>query len=490
MKPQTDFTPAAVVAGSSTRVADAITGFATGIQFNDLPAAAIDAARRSILDTLAVAVAGAHSRTGCSTINAFAANGAGGTATVMGTRFTAHPSLAALVNGTLGHALDFDDVWADDDGVVAWRGHPSVCVLPAVLAAGEAEGCDGETALLAYIIGVEIAGKLGTVFGPHLGRAGFHPTPIVGTVAAAAAVARVLKLEPARVGVMLGLAATESSGLARNFGTDTKPFHAGHAAQGGVQAALLAREGFTANAEAVTDFIRIHSGPGEADAAAVLSTLGKVWDIVAPGLSIKKYPCCRFGHLPLDATFMLLAQERFAAPDVETFTIRIQPGADTALIYKEPRTGLEGKFSMEYALGAALLDGGVTLASFTDAMVQRPAVRALMKRVRTEYKPEPGAEVVARTSRGEHRALATVVRGDPANPLSWDELLQKCYQCLDGIVATGRIDQLVDAVERLEQLPDIRQLTALLRASSSLIAGPSPEGRRETIPSPSGKGLG
>ena len=465
LKAQSELTPSAVVANSTTRVADALAAFSTGLSFKDLPVEAIQAAKRSILDTLAVSVAGTRSRTGQSAINAFAANGAGGSATVMGTKLMAHPSLAALVNGTLGHALDFDDVWADDDGVVAWRGHPSVCVLPAVLAAGESEGCDGATALLAFIIGVEIAGKLGTVFGPHLGRAGFHPTAIVGTLGAAAAVARVIKMEPKRVPIMLGIAATEASGLARNFGTDTKPFHAGIAAQGGVQSALLAREGFGANAEAVGDFIRIHSGPGEAQTLEILGTLGKVWDIVAPGLSIKKYPCCRFGHLPLDATFMLLAKERFAASDVESFTIRIQPGADTALIYKQPDTGLEGKFSMEYALGAALLDGGVTLASFTDAMVRRPEVRAIMQRVRTEYKSEPGAEAVARTSRGEHRAAASIVRGDPANPLSRDELLQKCYQCLDGIVATERIDRLVDAVDRLEELPDIRALSDLLRAA-------------------------
>ena len=455
----------AVVANNrSAGAADAIGAFATGLAFSDVPAAAIDAAKRSILDTLAVAVAGTRSRTGQGAIAAFAANGAGGAATVMGTRFTAHPALAALINGTLAHALDFDDVWADDDGVIAWRGHPSVCVLPAVLAAGEAAECDGAAALLAYIIGVEIAGKLGTVFGPHLGRAGFHPTSILGTVAAAAAVARVLNVERERATVMLGLAATEASGLTRNFGTDTKPFHAGHAAQGGVQAALLAREGFTANAAAVTDYLKVHGGPDDADAVAVLGTLGTVYDIVAPGLSIKKYPCCRFAHLPLDATFMLLAEERFAAADVETFTIRIQPGADDALIHKDPRTGLEGKFSMDYALAAALLDGRATLASFTDAMVLRPEVRALMQRVRTEYKAEPGAEVLARTARGEHRALATIVRGDPANPLSWEELLQKCYQCLDGIVATERVDRLVDAVERLEELPDIRALTGLLRA--------------------------
>ncbi|OGA51024.1 MAG: hypothetical protein A3G24_08385 [Betaproteobacteria bacterium RIFCSPLOWO2_12_FULL_62_13] len=467
MNHQPALAPSPVVTGTRRScVADVITAFSTGLSFDDLPAAAIEAAKRSILDTLAVAVAGTRSRAGQSAINAFAARGGGGSATVMGTPFRAHPSIAALVNGTMAHALDFDDVWADDDGVVAWRGHPSVCVLPAVLAAGDAEGCDGATALLAYVIGVEIAGKLGTAFGPHLGRAGFHPTPILGTLATAAAVARVLGVDRERANVMLGLAATEASGLCRNFGTDTKPFHAGHAAQGGLQATLLAREGFTANSEAVTDYLKVHSGPDEADAVAVLETLGKVYDIVAPGLSIKKYPCCRFTHLPLDATFMLLEQERFDASDLETLTIRIQPGADDALIYKEPRTSLEGKFSMEYTLAAALLDGRVMLASFTDEMVLRPEVRALMKRVRTEYKPEPGAEAVARVPHGEYHALATVVRGDPANPLSWDEILQKCYQCLEGILPAEHVDQLVDAVERFEQLPDVRHLTKLLCAEN------------------------
>lgn len=466
VKRQPTLAPSPAVTGTrKSAVADAISAFSTTLTLDSVPQAAIDAAKKSIIDTLAVTVAGARSRAGRSAINAFATRDGGGSATVIGTPFKAHPSIAALINGTMAHALDFDDVWADDDGVVAWRGHPSVCVLPAVLAAGEAEGCSGATALLAYVIGVEIAGKLGTAFGPDLGRAGFHPTPILGTLATAAAVAKVLNVERERVNVMLGLAATEASGLCRNFGTDTKPFHAGHAAQCGLQATLLAREGFTANPEAVSDYLQLHKGPDVADAVAVLETLGKTYDIVAPGLSIKKYPCCRFAHLPLDAAFMLLERERFAASDLETLTIRIQPGADDALIYREPQTGLEGKFSMEYALAAAMLDGRVTLSSFTDEMVRRPEVRALMAHVRTEYKDEPGAEAVARTRRGdEYRTVATIVRGDPANPLSRDELLQKCYQCLDGILATDRIDRLVDAADRLEELRDVRDLTILLRS--------------------------
>lgn len=465
MNHRPNLAPSPVVTGDRrSAIADAITAFSTSISCDDLPAAAIEAAKRSIIDTLAVTVAGTRSRAGRSAIKAFATHGDSGTATVLGTPFRAHPSIAALVNGTMAHALDFDDVWADDDGVVAWRGHPTVCVLPGVLAAAETERCDGASVLLSYVIGVEIAGKLGTAFGPHLGRVGFHPTPILGTLATAAAVARVMGINRERTGALLGLAATEASGLCRNFGTDTKPFHAGHAAQCGVQAVLLAREGFTANPEAVTDYLRLHQGPEEEDVLAVLETLGKNYDIVSPGLSIKKYPCCRFAHLPLDATFRLLEQERFDTSDLEALTIRIQPGADDALIYKEPRTGLEGKFSMEYALAAAMLDGRVTLASFTDEMVLRPEARALMKRVRTEYKAEAGAEAVARTPHGEYRASATVVRGDPANPLSWDEILQKCYQCLDGILPIERVDQLVNSVERLEQLSDVRQLTELLYA--------------------------
>ena len=151
VKHQPALAPSPAVTGArKSAMADVISAFSTNLTLDNVPAAAIAAAKKSILDTLAVTVAAVSSRAGRSAINAFASRDGGGSATLMGTPFKAHPSIAALVNGTLAHALDFDDVWADDDGVVAWRGHPSVCVLPAVLAAGEAEGCSGATALLAY----------------------------------------------------------------------------------------------------------------------------------------------------------------------------------------------------------------------------------------------------------------------------------------------------------------------------------------------------
>lgn len=289
MQPQPALARSPAVTGNRRSiVADAITAFSTECSYTNLPAEAIKAAKISILDTLAVTMAGAHSRAGRSAIDAFAQGESGGSATVMGTPYTAHPAIAALVNGTFAHALDFDDVWADDDGVVAWRGHPSVCVLPAVLAAAETHGCSGATALAAYVIGVEVEGKLGTAFGPYLGRIGFHPTAILGALGTAAAVAKVLDMDRHNANVMLGIAATEASGLVRNFGTDTKPLHAGLAAQSGLQAAFLAHAGLTANPEAVADYLKLHQGPDEEKTAEVLATLGKVYDIVAPGQSASR----------------------------------------------------------------------------------------------------------------------------------------------------------------------------------------------------------
>lgn len=448
-------------------VADVIATFMEDLSLEAVPSSVRLAAKRSILDTLAVAIAGSRSRAGRSAIAGLVSDSRQGVATVIGTPWTAHPSVAAVVNGTIAHALDYDDVWADDDGVLAWRGHPSVCVLPGVLAAAEMTACDGETVLLAYIIGVEVAGKLGTVFGPHLGRAGFHPTAILGAIGTAAGVGRVLRVKGERARMMLGLAATAASGLTRNFGTDTKPFHAGHAAQGGLQAALMAGEGFTANPEALMACLALHHGPSEVRSLEVLRTLGLDYDLLMPGLSIKKYPCCRFAHLSLDALFTLLAEHPVCAAEVETITIRIQPGADDALLYRQPKTGLEGKFSMEYVLAASVLDGELTLASFTDEQVRRPAISDLMRRVFTEYKQEPGAEAVLRLKNGaEFRAAQTIVRGDPANPLAREELLAKCHQCLGDILPGNAADSLVSAVDAFEDIDDVRKVTALTAAPS------------------------
>lgn len=460
--------PAATISGLIAR-------FALDLRLADLPDEVLAAARRSILDVLAVTVAGSHSSTSISARRALLAADSTGAATVFGTAATAPPGQAALLNGIAAHALDYDDVWADDDGVVAWRGHPSVCVLPAVLAAAETAGGSGAEVLAAYVVGAEVAGKLGTAFGPELGRLGFHPTVILGTIGAAAGAARVLGLDPARAAMALGLAATSAAGLHRNFGTDTKPFHAGQAARCGLEAALLAGAGFTANPAALSDYLTVHGGREEA-ALAELASLGAAFDLVQPGLSIKKYPCCRFAHLPIDALLEVRSRLPVDAGAIQRITVRIQPGADDALNCPVPATGLEARFSMGYLLAAAAQDGAVTLGSVTDPQVQRPPVRELMARVVIEYRDEPGAEVVLTTGRTELSGRALIVRGDPANPMTAAEELAKCTDCVDPITAPGRSLELAGAVAGLARLASIAELTDLLRAPARAAVSPAGAG--------------
>ena len=445
----------------TTDTAAAIAEFAVGLQADEIPRAALAAAKRSILDGLSVAVAGSRSHTAEASRRALLAGAGQGPAQVLGTGFRSSPSTAAQLNGIAAHALDFDDVWADDDGVVAWRGHPTVCVLPAVIAAAESAAGTGADVLAGYVIGVEIAGKLGTAFGPGLGRAGWHPTAVLGTVAAAAAAARVLGLGRHQVQIALGIAATQASGLHRNFGTDTKPFHAGHAARCGIDAALLAGSGFTANPAAIDDYLRVHGGSAERAADLALG-LGADYDLVTPGLSIKKYPCCRFAHLPLDALFGLLADGAPHPEDVRSITVRIERGADDALNCPEARTGLEGRFSMPYLLAAAVLDGQVTLASFSDHAVKRPRVRRLMGLVHTEYRDRCGAEVELITRSGSSAGIAEIVRGDPANPMSYEEELEKCRSCLEPVLGPGQVAALAAAIDGLAELPSASDLTRIL----------------------------
>jgi 2-methylcitrate dehydratase PrpD len=443
-------------------LAATIARFAARADLSGFPPEVVAAARRSILDALSVAVAGSQTGTARAARAALLGGGEEGDAAVLGTALRGTASTAALLNGIAGHALDYDDVWADDDGVRAWRGHPSVCVLPACLAVAEAAGRPGRTVLEAYIVGVEIAGKLGSVFGPDLGRAGWHPTVVLGTVAAAAAAGRVLGLDPGRLEIALGIAATEAGGLHRNFGTDTKPFHAGHAARCGVDAALLAGAGFTANPNAVADYVRVFGGD-PATAVAVADELGASYELATCGLAIKKYPCCRFAHLPVDAALDLVAELSAGPEAVEEILVRIQPGADDALVCPDARTGLEGKFSLPYAIAASVVDRRLSLGSFTDAAVLRPEVRRLMSRVRTEHRGDPGAEVVITASGASISRRATVVRGDPANPLSPEEELDKCRSCLEGVVGGSAADRLVAMVSGLADLRSAAEVVEVLR---------------------------
>ncbi len=429
--------------------------FVIDTRASDVPSAVLDAARDALIDTVGVALVGSLDEVGEISLRYVSGLGARREATVWGSHVATTMAEAAFVNGVFGHALDFDDVHA------SVHGHPSTTMIPAAIAAGEVAGASGRDVLAAYAVGLEVGGKLGVAFGNGHYQRGWHSTATTGVFASAAVAARLLGLDVAQLRNALGLAASQAAGLLRNFGTMTKPFHAGHAARCGVQSALLAQAGFTADTsifDGKDGFLRTY---GEKDAQPLeplIDRLGKPWESLTPGISFKRWPCCYCNHRPIGALLAMIKQHDIRAADVQAIEIGFPPGTDTALIHTNPQTGLEAKFSIEYVAAATVLDGKVGIDTFTDVMVNRPDARALLKKVR-RYRIEDGRmysgavgynDVLVRTTRGEFKAREDRAPGSPAWPVNAAERDEKFLDCagrvLGGIGARRLLDLAIGAV--------------------------------------------
>jgi 2-methylcitrate dehydratase PrpD len=355
------------------------------------------------------------------------------------------------------------------------RGHPSAPLLPAVLAVGEKAGGSGRDLLTAFVLGFEVEARLGRAIGEAHYALGWHATSTLGTLGAVAACARLLNLDVGGTKTALGIAASLASGLQQNFGTMTKPLHAGWAARNGVVAAELASRGFTADPRALegeSGFLRAMSGGSEVDLEP-LAAPGDPFEITASGIGVKLYPCCYAVHRSLDAALELRVRHRIDPGSIARVEVEVSRGALLPLRHEPPTTGLEGKFSLSYCLAAALVDGRVGLASFTDEAVCRPAVRELMSKVEAREGAEPGAfpiggyaEVRIALRDGSEQGLRVdTPRGDPSRPLTWEELVEKFRDCAGTVLPTQTVERTLRMVERLEELPDVGELTETLRAA-------------------------
>src|SRR5579884_4361908 len=321
--------------------------FVARLSFADLPREAVEVARLGFIDTIATMIAGARDE--APQLLRRALQPPPGPATLYFTGETAPAPEAAWINGTAAHALDYDDV--------AVRGHPSTVLVPAILAEGETLGADGTAMIAAYVAGYEAWAELAGRDPGHHHRKGWHPTGIFGAVAAAAACAKLRRLDAASSARALALAASQAGGLMANFGTMTKPFHAGRAAHAGVVSARLAELGFTASADALEHpqgFLAAVSPAGAADRESPPKGLGTAWKIVAQGLGIKKYPACYCTHRALDAMLDLLARHPLQPDDIEQITVSLSDTHALILRNHEPQTGLAAKFSIEFAMAAAV----------------------------------------------------------------------------------------------------------------------------------------
>jgi 2-methylcitrate dehydratase PrpD len=440
--------------------------FVVKTSLRDCPDAAVARVRRAALDTLGVILAGAGEPVALGVRAVVRAEGGAPLCTVIGTSLRTSPTWAALANGTAGHAHDFDDT------SFALMGHPSVPLLAAALAAAEAEPADGAAVVLAYLVGFEVSAALGVALNPDHYTRGWHATSSIGTLGCAAAAASVLRLDPTQAAHALGVAASLASGLKENFGSMTKPFHAGHAARNGVFAAMAAREGLTASDSALDG----RQGYAAAFSQTALAPdafdgLGQRWQVLASGIAVKPYPSCALTHSAIDALLELRTRHRLAADQVAEVEVGVNHVVPDVLRHARPENGLERKFSMQFCAAAALATGRVDLGSFADGPVVDPGTRALMDRVRMLVDPtlpdglneHAWTRVTVRLRDG--RALASPPRGasgHPDQPLTEAQLLDKFLQCAAPVIGAGEAEDVAAQLAHLEDIPDVRALTARL----------------------------
>ena len=451
--------------------------FICDTRLDDLPADVVALGKKSILDGLGLALSGGATHCGGLVRQHFSdLNLGAGPATVIGTNLKIAPRFAAFANGVGIHADDYDDTQlaVAADRVYGLLTHPTAPALPAALAMGELTRATGAATMLAYHLGVEVECKIAEAINPRHYQTGFHATATCGTFAAAAASAKLIGLDVEATARALSIAGSQSAGLRENFGTMTKPFHAGRASESGVAAAQFASYGWTATdriLEAPRGFFS--AAGGGYDAQAIAGKLGAPWTIANPGVSIKPHQSGSLTHPGMTEMLRLIRANNIRAKDVVRVRVGTNHNMPNALIHHRPRTELQAKFSMEFCMAILLIERKAGLEQFTDDVVNRPDVQALLQRVDFGVNAEAEAAGFDKMTTIIEVELddGTVVKGaadfgkgSPANPMSDDELKEKFRQC----AAWGGLDAeqtrtVIDLAWRIETLEDVSELTQHLR---------------------------
>jgi aconitate decarboxylase len=420
--------------------------------------------RTGFIDTIGVMLAGRHEVVTAIVRQFAAANASGaGEARVLWSDQKASPRHAALVNATAGHALDYDDV--------GLMGHPSVVLCPALLAEGERLHASGAQLMRAYVVGYEVWAELiGRDKARHHVK-GWHPTPVFGVVATAAAVAALRGLDVARSQNAVAIAASMASGLIANFGSMTKPFHAGLAAAHGIDAVNLADAGMTASPDALehhAGLLAAISPHGEVDRSPSQPLLGQTLRICSLGLAVKKYPMCFATHRVIDGVLDLVRHHGLSGNRVHAVRATIGATQASMLRNHRPLSALEAKFSLEFSVAAPLLLGRIGLAELQDSVVLRPEMQAMFERVHIETVDTvcPSEPTLALSDRVRIELDSGQVldsgeifetRGGLSAPLSIEELRTKFLDCA-AEAPEVQAGELFDRLCQLDQVQDAATL--------------------------------
>ena len=451
--------------------------FVVKTQYADVPGDVVEYGRKSILDGLGLALAGSVAETGELSRAYIRSLGLmPGPATVIGTSMKTAPRFAAFVNGVSIHADDYDDTQlaSAKDRVYGLLTHPTVTSLCPALAAAEEGGRSGRDLALAYHVGVEVECKIAEAIAPRHYADGFHSTGTIGVFGSVAALAKLRGFDAERTRRAFGIAASQSGGLRENFGTMSKPFQAGHAAEAGVVAADLAALGWTASEqilEAPSGFF--HAAGGSFAPAAIAGKLGKPWTFHDPGVSIKPFPSGSLTHPGMTELLRLIHEHEIRPQDVEQVDVGTNSYMPTALIHHRPTNSLQAKFSMEFCMAVLLLYGKAGLTTFTDEVVNRREVQSMIGRVHFSVHPEAEAAgynkmttiIAIRLTNGQTiHGKADFGKGSPADPMSYEDVTAKFLDCAAYAKwPEAKAKAIVEQVRHLEDLGDARTLTALCR---------------------------
>ncbi len=440
-----------------------------------IPQAAMDWSKVGVMDTLGVTLAGVAEEAPQKLAAVIGVANNGGEALVLGTAGRTSCLDAALINGVAAHVLDYDNTAANVGG------HVSAVMVPALLAAAEAFDCNGADVLLAHAAGYETGSQIGRAINPLHSENGWHPTATVGVFAVAAACARLLNLTVEQTEAALALSTSLAAGNKANFGTMTKSLHVGQCARGGLMAALLARKGFTANADAFTHkqgYFNLFSGAGNFHVERVLESWGAPWDILEPGASYKLYPCCYSTHAAIEAALNLVREHGpFLADTIERVDSWTAAPRLAHTDRGQPQSGLEAKFSVQYCVARAVLSGAVRLQDFEGDAWRAPAVQSLLARVQAaphldgQFAPCSGfAAEVKITFKNGLSVAARVLRPlgrTAANPIPPALLKAKFEDCAASVLPQRQVAAVVQALDQFDNVASVREFMRLLEVSAA-----------------------
>lgn len=429
---------------------------------------AVYLAKRSIIDTMGAMIAGAGTDAVKMSVKMVEHDGP---CSIIGSDISTSSRDAAFVNGISGHELELDDTSSSN------LGHPTVAVLPSLLALAEERGCTGKRLIESFLIATEVECKIGRICAKKLHERGWHCSSITGVIGAACGCAYLIRLSETKICNAIGIAASMAAGIRENFGTLTKSIHIGKTAEDGMRAALLAEEGFTSSLYAlegnegyIFEYTGLRDDKGSFD--KIIDSMGKDWDICSPGFTIKQHPSCSSTHRPLDAFLDIMNENSFTAGEIDKIDIWLGKSALRELVTPYPKDGEEAKFSVGFQIALYLSGMENAPYNYTESVIKKPEIQDIINKTfmheEDKYNNLPSdmgvgpATVVVQLKNGHSLSeTRNFPVGHLTDPISDDDLKKKYMGCTAEHLGYEKAVRLYDMLFSLETISDIKEITDL-----------------------------